>query len=243
MPASIYIWDGISDGNETEIALAGNIGAMFVDNGINYVFYQDPTFTGGYKLGYISGSQIKNLCSFEGTLPTFGQVTKYKNFIIWATSGKIWAFGSSDNGMTQMVFKLSSARYGTAGALAAPFGTPLIASTNGTNYDLSYFYGYSVSAYWYSMMFPEGKSTLQDLTVYFDPLTTGARCDITIVRDNGKQTYTGFSITETTLTSKTFPMGIKIDNNFRVQFSWANGSTVYPVKINRFEANVLKDNG
>lgn len=243
MPSSIYIWDGVSDGNDTEISLAGNVGAMFVDNGINYVFYQDPTSTGGYKLGYISGSQVNEVCSFLGELPYYGQVSKYKNFIIWSSSGKTWAFGSANKGMASMVFQLFQAKYDTTGALAAPFGTPIVASTDGASYDLSVLSGYDVDCYWYSMMFPVGKCTIQDLTVYFDTLTSGARCDVAVSTDNGRHNYTGFSITETTLNSKNFPMGFKIENNFRIEFSWANGSATYPVKINRFEVNILKDNG
>lgn len=242
MPSSIFIYDGVSENFDTEIGLAGNIGPLFVDNGTTYVFYSDPTSTGGYKLGYVYGNQISELCSFSGALPTFGQVTKYKNLITWVSGDKIWAFGSADQGMTRAVYKLADGGEDYVGALAAPFGTPLVASWDGASaYKLNKFYGYDVNAYWYSMMFPRGKCTLQSFTVYFETLTAGARCDFSIVTDNGRNTYTGFSLTETTLNSKDFNIGAKINHNFRIQISWANGSATYPVKINRIEFNILKD--
>lgn len=242
MPSSIFIYDGVSENFDTEIGLAGNIGAMFVDNGITYVFYEDTTSSGGYKLGYIYGNSVKELCSFTGSLPVYGQVTKYKNFITWVSGEKIWAFGSAYNGMTAMVFQLTDGGLGTVGALSSPFGTPLVASTDGdSTYQLNKFYGYETNCYWYSMMFPVGKCTLRNFTVYFDTITSGGKCDITIDTDNGRSTYHNFSIDETAINAKEFSIGARIFNNFRIGLNWGNGSATYPVKINRIEFSIEKD--
>lgn len=243
MPSSIYVWDGTSTGIDTEIALAGNIGALFVDNGINYLFYEDVTSSNGYKLGYVYGNSVKELCSFPGSLPRNGQVTKNKNFITWVSGENIWAFGSVDGGMSTMIFQLADGGYSNVGALAAPFGTPMVASWDGASaYKLAKLYGYDTNCYWYSLMIPTGKATLQDFTVYCDQITSGGRADFSIIQDNGAKTYTNFTLNETSLTSKTFNLGAKLTNNFRIQISWALGSASYPVKINRIEFNILKDN-
>lgn len=241
MPASIFIYSSGAESYDTEIGLAGNIGPLFVDCGVTYVFYEDTTAT-GYKLGYIYGNSVKDLCEFTGSMPKYSQVTKYRNFIIWVSGGKVWAFGSSANGISSMVFQLADAGYDYAGALAAPFGTPIVASWDGSSaYQLSKFYGYDTVAYWYSKMFAVGKGTLKNFTVYCDTIASGGRADIRIVTDNGRNSYTGFILDDTTINARTFPIGAKVFNNFRLEISFYNGSTTYPVKINRVEFNFEKD--
>ena len=237
---SIYVWDGNSESWEDELKIGGKVGGMFINNSVLYLFYQDVTHTGGYKLGFLNGAQVQDLCSFTGSLPQYYQVTKYKNFIIWPSGELIYAFGAMDKNLPSMLFQLCDGGFSTVGGIAAPFGTPYIASSQTTSYQIAKLSGYEKSANWKSMMFPIGKAIIEKMKVYFDTITTGARCDFTINADRGKSSYStsGMRIdatTDTSLRIKDMKLGIPVNNDFRVEASWANGSTANPVKINRIE--------
>src|SRR3990167_1437851 len=90
--ASIYVWDGTTNSWETEIPLIGRVGGLHVQNGVVFLFYQDLTNTGGYKLAYINGSQVTDVANFTGGLPAYYQITDYKDFLIWNSNGDIYAF-------------------------------------------------------------------------------------------------------------------------------------------------------
>lgn len=236
---SIYVYDGASDSWEYEIRPGGRVGGLFIDCGILYVFYQDVTLTGGYKLGYISGGNIKEVASFPGSLPQYYQVTKYKNFILWVSGGLLYAFGAIDKSLPSMLFQYADGGYSTVGGLATPFGTPIVASTQSTSFKVAKLANYDKTSSWKSLMFPVGKSVLEKMNVYFDAITTNARADLTITANRGQTSYTaGTNIINTndnSLRRKQFNLGIPIDNDFRVEINWANGSSANPVRINRIE--------
>jgi hypothetical protein len=245
---SVYIWDGVPTQYNREILVNGRVGALFVDNGTVYVFYRDLNNTGaGYKLGYISGQNVIDLCSFKGGLPQIGQVTKHNGFIKWVAGEYVWAFGSPDSRIPAMLYQCNDGGLGTVGALASPFGTLMVASYGGTGtypYQLSKLgTTYETDSYWKSLMFPVGKCTIEKMIVYCEPLTSGARADFTLTCDNGNITNTtGLVLNETGISRKEFNIGQRIDNNFRIEISFANGSATYPVKINRIETILLIDN-
>jgi hypothetical protein len=94
--ASLFVWDGTTDNPESEIELSGTVGGLYVKNSILYLFYQDITHTGGYKLAYVNGSQIVDLANFSGSLPAYYQISEYKDFILWHSDGNTYAWGSGD---------------------------------------------------------------------------------------------------------------------------------------------------
>ena len=233
---SIYVWDGNSPSWEDEIRVSGRVGGMFVKNGILYVFYQDPSSIGGYKLGYVSGAGISELCSFTGSLPTYYQITEYKNFIIWVSGGEIWAFGAAEKSLPAMIFQLADGGYATVGGLACPFGNPLIASMTGTSYKLAKFSGYDTDCYWYSLLFDvtsfDRKSMIDKIKFNFELLATGARVDYTFKNNKGTSLKTGIiSFTgDGAITTKDFYPKAEAEN-FRLELSWANGSITNSVSI------------
>jgi hypothetical protein len=234
--ASIYAYDGNSPSWEDEITVMGRIGALFVRNGIVFVFYEDITSTGGYKLGYISGTSIVDVAQFTGSLPSFYQVTEYKNLIIWVSGSLIWAWGSIDKDVPVSLSQIADGGYSTIGGIACPFGTPIVASNETTSYKLAVFSGYDTACYWYSLLFDAThnarKSIIQKIKFTFEKLATGARMDYTIKNNAGTTFKTGTIsfASDGAITNKDFFPQCEVDN-FRIELSWANGSATNPVSV------------
>jgi len=231
--SSIYIWDGVADSWEAEIPVNGRIGALYVKNGVVFVFYADVS--NNYKIGYVNGSNITDIGNFTGGLPDYYQVTEYKDFIIWNANGSIWAFGSGDKDLPLRMFQMTDGGYSTVGGVACPFGTPMIASNQTTSYKLAKFSGYTTSTTWKSLIFDvssAGNSLTTRLLANFEQLTTGARVDISLVNNKGTTIYSGV-ISYTELGAETqfsIPLNKRVEN-FRVELSYANGDTTNSVKI------------
>lgn len=234
--ASIYIWDGTTDSWEAEIKVMGRIGAMHVKNNVLFLWYADISSTGGYKMAYIGGGSVVDVANYTGAIPSYSQVTDYKDFIIWVSSGDIWCFGAGDKDMPIRLFQLADAGYSTVGALASPFGTPMVASTNATNYRLAKFSGYDTNCSWKSLMFDvtgqTGLSRIHDVVFNFEQLATGARVDWALKNNKGGTIYSD-TISYAKLggaTYATYPIGILTDA-FRIELDFSNGSATNAVKI------------
>ena len=238
--ASIYVWDGNSPSWDDEIVVMGRIGALFVKNGIVFVFYEDITSTGGYKLGYVSGTSIIDVAQFTGSLPSYYQVTEYKNFILWVSDEEIWAWGSASKDVPAILFQIADGGYENVGGLACPFGTPIVASYESTSYKLAKFSGYDVNCYWYSLLFDTmanaRRSMIDRIAFTFETLATGARVNYTLKNNKGTSLKTGtisFAV-DGAITSKIFYPKCEAEN-FRVELSFANGSAVNPVSIRQIK--------
>jgi len=235
---SIFIWDGASPSWEYEIKTT-EITALFVKNGIVFVFRRDPDSTARYKLGYISGTQIVDVATFADKGPNYYQVTEYSNFIIWVSpeSGKIYAWGAVDKSLPTLFFQLAHSDYDTkVGGLASPFGTPMIASYQSSKYKIAKFYDYTTDCYWKSLLFDvtgDGRKSMIDKIVFnFKKMGTGSRVDWTLRNDNGVALKTGtisYSGDGTATQKISYPK-IKTEN-FRIELDWSNGSTSNPVAI------------
>jgi len=236
--SSIFVWDGTTDSWEAEIVVMGRIGGMHVKNGVVFVFYQDITSTGGYKLGYIEGAGIKDLANYTGSLPEYYQISDYKDFLIWQSSGEIFAYGSGDRDLPVRLFQLADAGHASAGALACPFGTPMSASwDDSSNYKLAKFSGYDVNSSWKGLLFDITSnnivSSLDFMVVNFEPLETGARVDWSI-KDNKGRTLMSDNISYAKLgaaTSVRLPLNDLTTENFRLELDYANGDTTNTVKV------------
>ena len=236
--ASIYVWDGTTDSWESEIPLMGTVGALHVKNGVLYVFYQDLTNTGGYKLAYVNGSSVVDLANFTGSLPAFYQVEDYKDFLIWNSNGSVWAYGAGDKDLPPRLFQFADGGYATVGGIAAPFGTPMIASFDGASaYRLAKFSGYDVNSTWKSLMFDitgNGRqSTIDGIRFNFDTLATGARVDWSLVNTQGITLYSDIiSFSKLgAVTTTYYPINGKKTDNFRIQLDYSNGDTTNTVKV------------
>jgi hypothetical protein len=234
--ASIYIWDGTTDTWEAEIKVTGRIGAMYVKNNVIFLWYQDISSTGGYKLAYIGGGSVVDVANYTGGLPSYSQVTQYKDFILWVSDTAVWAFGAGDKDMPIRLFHFADAGYSTVGALSSPFGTPMVASTESTSYRLAKFADYATACTWKSLIFDvtssSGLSRVNTLVFNFEQLASGARVDW-VIRDNKGTAVHSDTISYAKLgaaTSAVYQLG-KLMENFRIEFDFTNGSTTAPVKM------------
>jgi len=234
---SLYIWNGVDDSWEYEMKMMGAIGGLHVRNGVLFVFYQDITSTGGYKLGYYSDGQIVDIANYTGSLPAFYQITDYKDFVTWVSSGEIWAFGAGDKDLPTRLFQMADGGFTTVGGLACPFGTPVMASNVTTSFKLAKFSGYDTNCAWKSLMFDvtgsgrQGK--LNHLRFNFEKLATGARVDWKLLNNQGR-TVLSDNISFGKLGAATthyIPMNGLDAENFRVELDWTNGSASNPVNI------------
>lgn len=251
--SGIYTWNGTASSWEGDpIEVDGKIGAIYTQNGITYVWWDDSSAGGGYghQFGYIDGLQLKPLRRFNGNLPNQKQITTYRGYIAWiesssaaATTGQVYLWGSRDIGFPPELF-----RYGTSdnavanntiGAMAAPFGEIMIGSHDtSTGYDLSLLNTNSVKSVYKTRSFPvsgaDYTSQIDLIMVEHETLATGAKCDFTLKYNNGASSL---SLDQIAYASGG-PTRVKILNrgpsdvqDFRLDISWANGSATNLFKI------------
>ena len=242
--SQIYTYEGgattalLSD--EAAVGLQ-KIGFMFLKDGVIYVAYQDLTFTGGYKIGYLSGRKIEPLVHFKGSLPTYAQKTLYKNTILFLSSGLIYSAGAVIGELPFAISQLADGGYTTCGALAAPFGTPMVASTASTNFRLAKFSGITVTSSWNSIIMPIGSGRtlgmLDEIIVRTNILGENARCDLTISYNQAGSTSATQQITTTGKTRHLFKLSKDDLEDIRVNLNWANGSTTNACNIKSIDLN------
>lgn len=231
---SIYIWNGVDSSWSDEIRVSGRISALFVKDGIIYVFYED--LSGYYKIGYINGNYVQELGTFSGGLPAYYQITTYKNFIIFNSNGLIFAYGSISPKLPAMLFQLADGGYATVGCVKNPFGTPLIASTTASNYQIAKFSGYDTACNWKSLFFDvsgDGKESQIDKVKFnFESLATNVRVDWTLRNNKGTALSTGLisNSADGAITQKiVWPSCVC--ENFRLELDWTNGNTTNDLRI------------
>ena len=86
--------------------------------------YQDLSFSGGFKIGYISGKQIKDLGYFTGAFAEFAQKTLYKNVILFVSSDKILAGGAVIEELPFAMSQLADGGYAYNRGISRPFRHP-----------------------------------------------------------------------------------------------------------------------
>lgn len=241
--ASIYTWDGNDTTWESEIPLMGKVGGLHVKNGILYLFYQDITNTGGYKLAYLNGNSVVDVANFTGSLPAYYQITDYKDFIIWNSDGKIFAFGSGDKDLPPRLFQFADGGYSTVGGIAAPFGEVVIASTDNTNYRLAKFSGYDTNCTWKSLLFDitgnGTQSTIDSVRFNFEKLESGARLDFTIKNNRNETIYSDTISYEKlgAVSTAYYLLNGKKQENCRIELDYSNSSTSATVKLKNIKIN------
>jgi len=220
--------------DETAVGMQ-KIGFLYRLNGIVYVAYQDLSST-GFKIGYLSGRRIINLGSYTGALPGFAQKTLFKNTIIYLSSNDIWSSGSLAEELPVQISQLAGTEFIATGALAAPFGTPMMASAEESSFKLSKFSGYNTNSNWKSIVFPttQGrfKGYIDEITVLTNTLGANARADLTIEYNQAVGTTTLKQITGTgdrKFVFDNFDVGSVSD--FRIAIDYSNGDTTNPVQI------------
>lgn len=228
----IYVYEPGAQSN-TLLDEAGigdqQIGFLFVHNGNVYVAYED-TSSDGFVIGFISGKVIKPLRYFSGSLPNHRQKTLYKNTILFASGGAIMSFGASVEQLPLQISKLCDGGYSTIGAVACPFGTPMIASTDGSsNHRVATFSGYATDGNWKSIFYDitNGRmlGKIQNVIVQSKALGANARCDISIETNQGANTSDSMEYSGTGTTRKVFKsVNVPQSEDYRVIVSWENGN-------------------
>ena len=242
--SNIYQWDGgaISSilADETAVGVQ-KIGFIYPLNGIIYVCFQDLSSDGGYKIGYVSGRQIKTLRSFTGSLPNFAQKTLYKDTILFLSSGLVYSAGAMIEQLPYQISQIADGGYATCGAIAAPFGTPLVASSDdGSNFRLAKFSGYDTACLWKSIVIPvvsgRMKGFIDDIIVITKTLGANASAALTIEADQASLTSSVKTITGTGKRRHTFKnFALKSIEDFRVAISWSGGNIINDCPIRQIQ--------
>ena len=239
---SIYKWDrNSSSWDPDSIFGLGRVGALYIKDGITFVFHQDISSTGGYHLGYINGTQVKNIANFIGSLPGFNQVTEVEGFLVWESSGLLYAWGSGSNTLDARLFQYMDGGLTTVGGIAVPFGTLLAASNATTSYQLAKASGYTVSSNWKSILYDvsagiRNRGFINKLVVNFNTLAANSRVDVTLRCNLGDSTWGGTTTGRISHTGdgavmqKTF-YPKKMAKNFRLEFDYSNGNATNDIKI------------
>lgn len=239
--ALIYTWNGVATTWENYIVLKGKIGALLSDNGVVYCWYQEENTDGGYKLGYINGSMIQELESYEGSMPLYYQKTKGKGFLNWISDGKVISWGTANKKVVPPVlFNLMDGGLSEVGGLANPFGTLMVASHDGSSaYQLAKASGLDTTSDAYSLVFDVTKGNkhgiIDEILFNIYPMETGARLDVTIFPNLvvansaavGTISHTGDG--DTKIRKSFFPN--KELDNFKLKYDYSNGSASKTVKV------------
>lgn len=216
------------------------IGFLFPLNGIVYVCYQDYSFDGGYKIGYLSGRRIEPLTSFTGSLPNHRQKTLYRNNLLFLSGGLVYATGATTPDLPFAISQLADGGYATCGAMAAPFGTPIIASTETTNYRLAKFSGYDTACSFKSLIMPVSSGRflgyIDEVIVRTSSLLANARADLKLEYNQGNSASSAYQITGTGLRRFIFKINSGGVEDIRLFLDWTNGHAANPCLIKSVQA-------
>ena len=236
----VYLYDGsaISTILSDEAGVGDQkIGFLYVLNGIVYIAYNDTSST-GFTIGWLSGRQIKPLRYFSGSLPDHRQKALYKNTILFASSVNVWSMGASVEQLPLQISTLADGGHATIGGIAAPFGTPMVASSDGgSNHRLAKFSGYSVDSNWKSVFvdITSGRmlGKVHTIIVSTKILVGSARCDLKIEGNQGAIESSEFEISTADKTRHIFKsIDLKAVEDIRLVLSYANGdaSNACPIR-------------
>lgn len=238
----VYLYDAGAQSNQlNDEAGIGDqqIGFLYVYNGNVYVAYED-TSSDSYVIGYVAGKAVKPLRYFSGSLPDHRQKALYRDTIIFTNGTNVLSMGASVEQLPLQISNLVDAGYSTVGAVACPFGVPMIASTDGSsNHRIAKFSGYDTNSTWKSIFYDitSGRmlGKIQNIIVYSKELGENARCDISVQTNqdtNDESTalqYSGTGLTRKAFTSINTPQS----EDFRIVVSWANGNATNDCPIRK----------
>jgi len=232
----VYLWNAgaletVLD-DETGVGIQ-EIGFIMMINGVVWIAYKDASES-GFVIGYISGRQIVPMGRYIGTLPNFQQKTLYKGTILLISSGMIYSAGAIVPELPFQLSQIGSGGYTTVGGLAAPFGTPMVASTQTvgetTYYKLAKFSGYSIDGSWESIVLSLVgadyiRGYIDSVTVITKSLGANAKAEITILADQEATTSSTLTVTGTGIKKHIFTsLNLGAVDDFKVKVSWTNGN-------------------
>ncbi len=237
--ASIYVWDGYSPNWDYRIEIEGEVGALYVKDGLTYVFYRKNMNSTSTMVGIVQGRGIQELFTVGASLPGYHQVADHKNFLVWAGSGHIYAYGSNSPRAPKRVFQFMEPTNANIGGISGAFGFINVASYAGTSYNVERRAGNTVDSYFETLTFYPApghrKVTLSSVYLEMDRLETDGRVDMTIYditgSNLGQAAYTVSFDNDGAITSKVIPLNAIHASGFYLKFNFVNGSTSGEVKI------------
>ena len=227
------------------INVNGKIGATIAKDGIVYVFHQKNA-SNEVTLSYINGNRLEKITTFGSTsydfddLPLYGQVTIWKDLIVFASGTKIYSFGQIAEGQNNILFSNILPKYTKdIGAVANTNGKLYISSSNGSStHDVSYQSGNTVTADYTSLVFDtsdgDSLSMIDSVTVYTNALVSGASCDLKIYKNQGQtlaKTITIDTVGKTRHVSR--ELGLNGMEDFKIVLDWSGGSASNLVDIRK----------
>lgn len=197
----IYIYDGSALSNIlSDEAGVGDqqIGFLYVLNGLLYVAVQSKGES-FFTVGWLSGKIIEPLAYYNGTLPNHRQKALYKNNILTLSSGSVLSCGAPVEQLPIQISTLAGGGHATLGAIASPFGTPMVSSSDGsTNHRVAKFSGYSTNSNFKTILIDitnaRSLGRVHTMLVYTKPLEANARCDITLEANQGQKTSSALTV-------------------------------------------------
>lgn len=240
----IYMYDGsaISNTLSDETGVGDQqIGFLYVLNGNIFVGFDDKS-DDCFSLGWLSGRSIKPLRYFSGTLPDHRQKALYKNTILFVSDDSIWSCGAPVEQLPIQISKLATGGLATVGAIASPFGEPLVASSDTTLetplHQISKFSGYATDSYWNSIFIDTTSNRLlgkiTTIIVQTKPLEADAKAEITLEGNQGALTSSAFSITGTSKTRHIFrSVDLAAVEDVRIKINYENGDSTNTCPIRK----------
>ncbi len=237
--AEIFLWGAAANNSilddETFVG-PQKIGFLYPIGGVVYVAYQDLTTLAGFKIGYILGRQLKAIGYFTGSLPGFAQKTMYRDTILFLSSGLVYSAGAMVESLPLQLSQIADGGYATLGAIASPFGTPMVASTDGgSNQRIAKFSGFDTACSWRSINISLSKGKMKGMIdhiiVATNVLATGASCDLKIEYNQAVSSSTAKTITTVGKTRHYFKMALANIEDFRIFLDWSGGSIANDCKI------------
>jgi len=239
----VYLYDGSAISNilSDEAGLGDQkIGFLYVLNGIVYVAYDDNS-SDGFSVGWLQGRQIKFLRAFSGSLPDHRQKALYKNTILFTSSGNLMSMGASVEQLPLQISTLADGGHATLGGIASPFGTPMIASSSGSNHRLAKFSGFSTDSNWKSVFIDvtNGRDLgkVHTVIVSTKALVGDAQCDISLEGNQGAKASSTMSVTTADKTRHVFKApNLEAVEDFRLVLDYTNGDTTNACPIRKVVA-------
>lgn len=232
----LYMYDGSAMSNIlTDEAGVGvqRIGFLFTHNGRVFASFEDLT-SPGYIIGYLNGRVLEPLRYFEGELPKHNDKSLYKNTILFANQGKVYSCGASVAQVSNQISSIAEGRHEEVGALAAPFGDMLVASSGESANSLDKFDGYNDDSEWSSISTrsAEGRrlGQVDNLIVQTKPLEENASCKIRVIGDEGQKESSWKEISGEGKTRHLIKsIDIKNLSDFKVKVKWES-DTPCPIR-------------
>lgn len=237
--SEIYLYDGaaivatLSD--ETAVGLY-RIGFLYVLNGTVWVTYEDLSDSSTYALGYINGRRLEEVATYTGGLPDFGQKTLYRKTILFVAGSLVWSVGARFPDLPIQVSQHADGGHATVGAIAAPFGTPMVASTDGaSNQRVARFSGVDTACTWQSIIVPLSQGGmvghLESVEVLTNHLGASARVDLDIEWNQQQSSLAAVKqVTTAGQRRHFFKLGFPVED-FNIKLDWSNGHATNDARV------------